>query len=197
MRKILLIIAGIDEEKLRESTKNENIIYPTLGLLMCFAALWTGLGMTYKITQGLGLNIIISISVFILIFAFALMLEMVVVGTLKSDYKIMGNLGVRIALGINLMLMQVLPILVLVFQPNINIYKAEESIKKNMEIREKEARIQNIELLYSEKERIGIRVDVAKARKENPPENRLIKTENLILIEIQNELKNKTEEVIK
>lgn len=168
----LLTISGVDYDKLRTAPKSERVVYPALGVLMCLAALWTGFGLTMKMYTGLNLQIPATVAAFIFTTVFALLLEMVVVGTLKTGTKILGNLGVRILLGINLMLLQVVPVLVIVFQPTIDVYKNEQVLQKTVQAREIASKSQDISGLAKMNESAEERYLRAKANRINPPENR-------------------------
>ncbi len=193
---LLLSIAGVDHEKLKSSPKSERVVYPALGFLMCLAAIWTGFGISYKLSSTFNLPTWQSISIFSFTFLFALLLEMVVVGTLKSNSKILGNLGVRILLGINLMILQVVPILVIVFQPSIELYKNEQILIKTAEAKTLAEKTQNIDILSQMNSFAQERYTKAQANKLNPPENKKItkiedsiKSKNSEVEELQKELK--------
>lgn len=178
IRKFLLIcllnIAGVDHERLKDAPKSERVVYPALGVLMCLAASWTGFGLTMKFKVGLDLGWLGATAVFFFTMIFALLLEMVVVGTLKNGTKILGNLGVRILLGINLMLLQVVPVLVFVFAPNIEVYKNEQVIQKTLDAKEAVSKATDLTTLTRLNESAQERFSRAKANRLNPPENMAI-----------------------
>ncbi|MDQ1326003.1 MAG: hypothetical protein QG564_1128 [Campylobacterota bacterium] len=178
----LLTIAGVDYDKLGTSTKSEKVVYPALGFLMCLAALWTGTGLTIKLSSGLGLEWWASVLIFLFTTSFALMLEMVVVGTLKNGAKFFGNLGVRILLGVNLMLLQVIPVLVIVFSPNIEVYKNEQVLLQVAHAKELASKSQDIDRLTEENSKAKERLLAASSATINPPENSKITDVNNLLL---------------
>lgn len=178
----LLTIAGVDYDKLGTSTKSEKVVYPALGFLMCLAALWTGTGLTIKLSSGLGLELWASVLIFLFTTSFALMLEMVVVGTLKNGAKFFGNLGVRILLGVNLMLLQVIPVLVIVFSPNIEVYKNEQVLLQVAQAKALASKAQDLDRLTAENAAAKERLLSASSASINPPENSKITDVNNLLL---------------
>lgn len=178
----LLTIAGVDYDKLGTSTKSEKVVYPALGFLMCLAALWTGTGLTIKLSSGLGLELWASVLIFLFTTSFALMLEMVVVGTLKNGAKFFGNLGVRILLGVNLMLLQVIPVLVIVFSPNIEVYKNEQVLLQVAQAKALASKAQDLDRLMAENASAKERLLSASSASINPPENSKITDVNNLLL---------------
>ncbi len=178
----LLTIAGVDYERLKDAPKSERVVYPALGILMCLAAAWTGFGLTVKLKVGLELGMLSTIAAFIFTTMFALLLEMVVVGTLKNGAKFLGNLAVRMILGFNLMLLQVVPVLVIVFSPNIQVYKNEQVIQKTLAAKEAASKSTDLTSLTNLNQSAQERFRKAKENRMNPPENMLL-TETTKLLE--------------
>ena len=172
----LLLVAGVDPQRLSASPKSEKIIYPALGILMCLATLWTSIGITSKLHFGLNLNPGITAIAFIFISTFALLLEMIVVGTLRQGSKFFGNLGIRILLGINLMILQVVPVLIIVFEPEINLYKNEKIAEATIQAKERATKTYDLDSLNSKQNESKSALEQAKQNKLNPPPNKKIES---------------------
>lgn len=133
---VLLKIAGVDAAKLAQCPQDEKTVYPTLGALMVLAACFTAMGVTAKLSAGLELGALGTVAVFGMFLAFSLGLEMVILSTLKVGTGALRGLLLRLALGMALMLLQVAPLLVWMFQPLIDQHQNTMVLKSKAQAKE-------------------------------------------------------------
>lgn len=197
MKNLLLLLNGIDEEKLKDAPKHERVVYNALGGLMILASLWTGIGMTIKISNGFELNFISSFFIFIFISLFALLLETVVVGTLKKDFKFLGSVGLRLLIGLNLIMLQVLPLLVMIFSSQIELFKHQKMNETLEQEHQKIVKINDID--YLKKQQIYLDNELKEARNQaiSPPINHKVEEIKKFLTSEEPIINNLKEQITK
>ncbi|MGY0193778.1 DUF4407 domain-containing protein [Leptothrix sp. BB-4] len=160
-------LCGIDRRILARAPKPEQAAYTALGALMILSACWTGLGMAYKLGESLNVPWPLRPLIFVFFMALGLCLEVAVLATVKPGIGV-GFIVLRVKLGLMLVVMQLAPVAIVVFDGPIQALLHRERLVAVAQAGELSAKARNVASLEQGARTLDEKAEAARAAMADP-----------------------------